>query len=101
MGGAVAPDHFRPDRERPFMTTRRFSAILAADIASFSGDDGARRGRSGPRIRALRKDVIEPALARHHGRLVKTTGDGFLAEFARPVEAVRSGLASSGPACFR
>jgi adenylate cyclase len=45
------------------------------------------------RIRALRADVIEPALTRHHGRLVKTTGDGFLAEFASPVEAVRSAVA--------
>lgn len=44
-------------------------------------------------IRALRLAVIQPALDRHHGRLVKTTGDGFLAEFASPVEAVRSALA--------
>jgi adenylate cyclase len=45
------------------------------------------------RIRALRLAVIQPELDRHHGRLVKTTGDGFLAEFASPVEAVRSALA--------
>ena len=35
----------------------------------------------------MRREVIEPTLSAHHGRLVKTTGDGFLAEFASPVEA--------------
>jgi adenylate cyclase len=44
------------------------------------------------RVLASRIEVIEPALAGHHGWLVKTTGDGFLAEFASPVEAVPSAL---------
>ncbi len=45
------------------------------------------------RIGSLRRDVIEPCLSEHRGRLVKTTGDGFLAEFASPIEALRCALA--------
>src|SRR5215203_5860317 len=75
------------------MTTRRLAAILAADVAGFSAMMERDEEGTAARIRALRADVIEPALARHQGRLVKTTGDGFLAEFASPVEAVRSALA--------
>src|SRR5215210_9351034 len=80
-------------RGSPRMTTRRLAAILAADVAGFSAMMERDEEGTAARIRALRADVIEPALARHHGRLVKTTGDGFLAEFASPVEAVRSALA--------
>jgi len=75
------------------MTTRRLAAILAADVSGFSAMMERDEEGTAARIRALRAEVIEPALARHHGRLVKTTGDGFLAEFASPVEAVRSALA--------
>src|SRR5215203_900976 len=75
------------------MTSRRLAAILAADVAGFSAMMERDEEGTAARIRALRTDVIEPGLARHHGRLVKTTGDGFLAEFASPVEAVRSALA--------
>src|SRR5215218_330122 len=75
------------------MTTRRFAAILAADVAGFSAMMERDEEGTAARIRNLRAEVIEPALSRHHGRLVKTTGDGFLAEFASPVEAVRSALA--------
>src|SRR6202166_1842506 len=45
------------------------------------------------RIGALRREVIEPRLAEHQGRLIKTTGDGFLAEFASPIAATRCALA--------
>ncbi len=75
------------------MSTRRLAAILAADVAGFSAMMERDEEGTAARIRALRVEVIEPALAGHHGRLVKTTGDGFLAEFASPVEAVRSALA--------
>jgi adenylate cyclase len=75
------------------MSTRRLAAIFAADVAGFSAMMERDEEGTAARIRALRAEVIEPALARHHGRLVKTTGDGFLAEFASPVEAVRSALA--------
>jgi TolB-like protein/class 3 adenylate cyclase len=75
------------------MTTRRLATIVAADVASFSAMMERDEEGTAARIRALRLSVIQPALDRHHGRLVKTTGDGFLAEFASPVEAVRSALA--------
>jgi adenylate cyclase len=75
------------------MTTRRLAAILAADVVGFSSMMEKDEEGTAGRIRALRAAVIEPALSRHNGRLVKTNGDGFLAEFASPVEAVRSALA--------
>ena len=75
------------------MTTRRLAAILAADVAGFSAMMERDEEGTAARIPSLRADVIEPALERHHGRLVKTTGDGFLAEFASPVEAVSSAIA--------
>ena len=71
------------------MTTRRLAAILAADVVGFSKLMGQDEEGTLARIRALRRDVIEPKVQEHHGRLVKTTGDGFLVEFASPVEAVR------------
>src|SRR5215218_790895 len=74
------------------MTTRRLAAILAADVVGFSSIMEKDEEGTAARIRALRREVIEPALARHHGRLVKTTGDGFLAEFASPVEAMRTAV---------
>src|SRR5215212_248684 len=75
------------------MTTRRLAAILAADVAGFSAMMERDEEGTAARIRALRREVIEPTLAKHQGRLIKTTGDGFLAEFASPVEAVRSAIA--------
>ncbi|WP_293858373.1 adenylate/guanylate cyclase domain-containing protein [uncultured Alsobacter sp.] len=70
------------------ISTRRLAAILAADVVGFSGlmekdEEGTVR-----RVQALRNDLIDPGLAKHRGRLVKTTGDGFLAEFASPIAAV-------------
>ena len=75
------------------MPTRRLAAILAADIAGFSGLMERDEEGTHARVRALRKEVIEAALREHTGRLVKTMGDGFLAEFASPVEAVRAAIA--------
>jgi adenylate cyclase len=74
------------------MTTRRLAAILAADVVGFSSMMEKDAEGTAAAIRNLRKKVVEPALSRHAGRLVKTTGDGFLAEFASPVEAVRSAI---------
>lgn len=75
------------------MTTRRLAAILAADVAGFSVLMERDEEGTFARVKAIHCEVIEPALARYRGRLVKTTGDGFLAEFASPVEAVRCALA--------
>jgi adenylate cyclase len=66
------------------MTTRRLAAILAADVVGFSTMMERDEESTAERIRKLRAEVVTPTLDRHHGRLVKTTGDGFLAEFASP-----------------
>ena len=68
---------------------RRLSAVLAADVAGYGRlVDADEEGTVG-RLKALRAQLFDPKLAEHHGRLVKTTGDGLLAEFASVVDAVR------------
>src|ERR1043165_1629339 len=70
-------------------TERRLAAILAADIAGYSRLIGADEEGTLNRIRSIRAEVIDPAIATHRGRLVKTTGDGLLVEFASVVDALR------------
>ena len=72
---------------------RRLAAIVCMDVASYSRLMGGDEEGTLMRIKAIQHGVIEPALAAHRGRLVKTTGDGFLAEFASVVDAVRSAAA--------
>jgi class 3 adenylate cyclase len=72
------------------------AAILAADVAGFSALMERDEEGTYSRIGNLRREVIEPRLAEHQGRLIKTTGDGFLAEFASPIAAVRCALAIQG-----
>ena len=74
-------------------TTRRLAAILAADVAGYSAAMERDEEGTAAAVRALRREVIEPKLAEHHGRLIKTTGDGFLAEFASPIAALNCALA--------
>jgi adenylate cyclase len=73
-------------RNRP---ERRLAAILAADVAGYSRLIGVDEEGTLNRLRSLRAEVIDPAIAAHRGRLVKTTGDGFLVEFASVVDALR------------
>jgi adenylate cyclase len=68
--------------------TRRLAAILAADIAGYSRLMGADEEGTLERLKALRRELIDPKIAEYHGRIVKTTGDGVLVEFASVVEAV-------------
>ena len=68
---------------------RQLVAIVAADIAGYSRLMGADEEGTVAKIKACRRELIEPGIARHRGRMVKTTGDGMLIEFASPVEAVR------------
>jgi adenylate cyclase len=68
---------------------RQLVAVVAADIAGYSRLMGADEEGTLARLKACRRDLIGPGVARHRGRLVKTTGDGLLIEFASPVEAVR------------
>src|SRR5256714_14640456 len=68
---------------------RKLVAILAADIAGFSRLVGADEEGTLGRLKAHRRQLIDPTIAEHRGRIVKTTGDGLLAEFASVVDAVR------------
>jgi len=69
--------------------TRRLAAILAADVAGYSRLIGADEGGTLERLRALRRQLLDPKIAEHRGRLVKTTGDGLLIEFGSVVDALR------------
>jgi adenylate cyclase len=68
---------------------RRLAAILAADVAGYSRLIGVDEEGTLNRIRSIRAEVIDPRIAAHHGRLVKTTGDGLLVEFGSVVDALR------------
>src|SRR6266849_10693235 len=68
---------------------RRLAAILAADVAGYSRLMGADEEGTLERLKALRRELLDPKIAEHHGRLVKTTGDGLLVEFASVVDALR------------
>src|SRR5262247_3883961 len=72
--------------------TRKLAAILAADVVGFSRLASADEDRILARLRALRSDLIDPAIAVNHGRVVKRTGDGALVEFRSVVDAVRCAI---------
>ena len=67
---------------------RRLAAILAADIVGYSRLIGADEGGTLQAFKAIRAELFEPMIGKHHGRLVKTTGDGFLVEFRSVVDAL-------------
>src|SRR6201987_2161430 len=69
--------------------TRRVAAILAADVAGYSRLIGEDEEGTLNRLRSIRADVINPRITEHHGRIVKTTGDGLLVEFTSVVDALR------------
>src|SRR6266536_3978397 len=71
---------------------RKLAAILAADVAGYSRLTGIDEEGTLKRLRKLRRELINPAVALHRGRIVKTTGDGILIEFASVVDAVRCAL---------
>jgi adenylate cyclase len=68
---------------------RRLAAALAADVAGYSRLMGADEEGTLARLKAIRKAVVDPCIAEHRGRIVKTTGDGVLVEFVSVVDAVR------------
>src|SRR6202046_1083403 len=72
--------------------TRKIAAILVADVVGYSRLTGADEEGTLARLRALRHDLIDPAIAAHHGRTVKRTGDGSLIEFRSVVDAVRCAI---------
>jgi len=69
--------------------TRRLAAILAADVAGYSRLMGADEEGTHERLRTHLQELVDPKIKEHRGRIVKNTGDGFLAEFASVVDAVR------------
>jgi adenylate cyclase len=71
---------------------RRLAAILAADVAGYSRLMGADEEGVLARLKASRKSLVDPTVATHRGRIVKTTGDGMLIEFASAVDAVRCAI---------
>ena len=70
-------------------STRRLAAILAADVAGYSRLMGADEEGTHERLKAHLRELLEPKIAKHRGRIVKNTGDGMLAEFSSVVDAVR------------
>jgi hypothetical protein len=71
---------------------RRLAAILAADVAGYSRLTCTDEECTIARLQGLRRELIDPAIAEHRGRIVKTTGDGILIEFASVVDAVRCAI---------
>jgi TolB-like protein/class 3 adenylate cyclase len=79
-------------QERPVRVERRLSAILAADVAGYSRLMHNDEEGTHAKLAALLADAVDPAIAAHGGRIVKNTGDGFLADFPSAVEAVRAAM---------
>jgi TolB-like protein/class 3 adenylate cyclase len=71
---------------------RRLAAVLAADVAGYSRLMGADEEGTLARLKAVRKTLLDPTIAKHRGRIVKTTGDGMLVEFSSAVDAVRGAV---------
>src|SRR5580693_10249216 len=71
---------------------RRLAAILAADVAGYSRLMGVDEERTLAALAAHRRELIDPKITEHRGRIVKTTGDGALVEFASTVDAVRCAI---------
>src|SRR5260370_8216892 len=74
------------ERER---VERRLAAVLAADVAGYSRLMGEDEEGTHAALSALRREVTDPQVIEHRGRIVKSTGDGFLVEFASVVDALR------------
>ncbi len=79
-------------QERPVRIERRLSAILAGDAAGYSRLMHTDEEATHAKLRTLLAEGVEPAIAEHGGRIVKNTGDGFLAEFPSAVQAVRAAI---------
>ncbi|GIQ71649.1 adenylate/guanylate cyclase domain-containing protein [Bradyrhizobium sp. RD5-C2] len=79
-------------QERPVRFERRLAAILAADVAGYSRLMHRDEEDTHTRLTSLLTKAVQPAIAEHGGRIVKNTGDGFLAEFPSAVEAVRAAI---------
>jgi adenylate cyclase len=79
-------------QERPVRVERRLSAILAADVAGYSRLMHSDEEATHTKLSTLLADAVAPAITEHGGRMVKSSGDGFLADFPSAVEAVRAAM---------
>src|SRR6186713_904305 len=75
---------------------RRLAAVLAADVAGYSRLMGADEVGTLSALKAVRREIVDPSIAAHKGRIVKTTGDGMLVEFASAVDAVSCAVEVQG-----
>jgi adenylate cyclase len=75
---------------------RRLAAILAADVVGFSSLMERDEEGTYALVGRLRRELMEPRLSEHQGRLIKTVGDGFLAEFSSPIAALRCAIVIQG-----
>ena len=71
---------------------RKLTSIVVADVVGYSRLTAADEEGTIARLRELRSELVDPAVGRHRGRIVKTMGDGFLIEFPSVLDAVRSSL---------
>ena len=76
---------------------RRLTAILATDVAGYSRLMGADEEGTLAQLKAHRRILVDPKITEHRGRIVKTTGDGMLVEFASVVDAVRCAVEVQRP----
>jgi len=82
----------RTDPSSRGLPPRRLAAIVVGDIVGYSRLMELDEEGTHVRVKRIQRDLIEPSIREHYGRLVKTTGDGFVAIFDSPVEAVRCGI---------
>jgi adenylate cyclase len=75
---------------------RRLTAILAADVAGYASLMGADEERRHERLKGHHRELVDPKIAEHRGRIVKTAGDGLLVEFASVVDPVRCAVEVQG-----
>lgn len=93
MRGEIRHIHSGNDADQPHdATPRRLAAIIVGDISGYSRLMQIDEDGTYARVKRIERDLVEPTIAEHHGRLVKTTGDGFIAIFDSPVEAVRCAI---------
>ena len=90
--GQIHPIRGGKDYPPPEGPVRRLAAILAADISGYSRLMQLDEEGTYARVMRQRRELIEPTLAEHHGKLINYAGDGFLAMFDSPVEAVRCAI---------
>src|ERR1700740_3001253 len=85
----LVPEGQQRGAPTPMASTPRLAAILAADVVGYSRLMGTDEEGTHERLKAHLVELVDPKIGEHHGRIVKNTGDGMLAEFASVVDALR------------